>query len=86
VRDHDPHAALDGGSDGLAAYRAIAADAARLLTPGGWLALEIGVGQDEAVSALLAAQGLALAGAPQRDLAGRPRVIVARKLAAARSA
>jgi release factor glutamine methyltransferase len=86
VRDHDPHGALDGGSDGLAAYRAIAADAARLLAPGAWLAVEIGVGQDEAVSALLAAQGLALADAPRRDLAGHPRVIVARKLAAARPA
>jgi release factor glutamine methyltransferase len=79
VRDHDPHAALDGGPDGLAAYRAIAADAARLLAAGGWLAIEIGVGQSEAVSALLAAHGLALAGAPRRDLAGHPRVIVARK-------
>jgi release factor glutamine methyltransferase len=80
VCDHDPRAALDGGSDGLAAYRAIAADAARLLAVGGWLAVEIGVGQDAAVSALLAAQGLALAGAPRRDLAGHPRVIVARKI------
>lgn len=80
VRDHDPRAALDGGPDGLAAYRAIAADAARLLATGGWLAVEIGVGQDEAVSALLAAHGLAVAGAPQRDLAGHPRVVMARKI------
>jgi release factor glutamine methyltransferase len=83
VRDHDPRAALDGGSDGLAAYRTIAADAARLLAAGGWLAVEIGVGQDEAVPALLAAHGFA--GAPRRDLAGHPRVIVARKIGNASS-
>jgi len=79
VRDHDPRGALDGGADGLAAYRAIAADAARLLADGGWLAVEIGIGQDKSVSALLAAHGLAVAGAPRRDLAGHPRVVVARK-------
>jgi release factor glutamine methyltransferase len=80
VRDYDPRAALDGGPDGLAAYRAIAADAPRLLAPGGWLAVEIGVGQGEAVSGLLAARGLAIAGAPRRDLAGCPRVVTARKV------
>jgi release factor glutamine methyltransferase len=80
VRDYDPRAALDGGPDGLAAYRAIAADAARLLAPGGWLAVEIGVGQGDAVSGLLAAHGLAIAGAPRRDLAGCPRVVTARKV------
>src|SRR5262249_14002749 len=58
VRDHDPRVALDGGPDGLAAYRAIAADVARFLAPGGWLAVEIGPGQGEPVSALLAANGL----------------------------
>src|SRR4029077_5716448 len=79
VRDHDPRAALDGGPDGPAASRAIAADAARLLAAGGWLVVEIGVGQSETVSALLAAHGLALAGAPGRDLAGHPRVVAARK-------
>lgn len=86
VREHDPRAALDGGLDGLAAYRAIAADAARLLAEGGWLAVEIGVSQDEAVPALLAAHGLTVAGAPRRDLAGRPRVVVARKTRPAGSA
>ena len=79
VRDYDPRAALDGGPDGLAAYRAIAADAGRLLAPGGCLAVEIGVGQGEVVSELLAAHGLAVAGGPRRDLAGRARVVMARK-------
>jgi release factor glutamine methyltransferase len=78
VRDFDPRLALDGGCDGLAAYRAIAADARRLLAPGGWLAVEIGSGQAEAVTALLARNGLAVADAPRRDLAGLPRVVVAR--------
>jgi len=79
VRDHDPRPALDGGPDGLAAYRAIAADAARLLAAGGWLAVEIGAGQGEAVSALLAGRGFAVADGPLRDLAGHPRVVMARK-------
>jgi release factor glutamine methyltransferase len=80
VRDYDPRAALDGGPDGLAAYRAIAADAGRLLAPGGCLAVEIGVGQGEAVSELLAGHGLAVAGGPRRDLAGRARVVTACKV------
>lgn len=79
VRNHDPRAALDGGPDGLLAYRAIAADVARFLAPGGWLAVEIGTDQAEAVSALLAVHGLKVAGAPHPDLAGRPRVVMARK-------
>ena len=77
VRNFDPRGALDGGRDGLAAYRAIAADAARLLAPGGWLAVEIGAGQAGAVATILAGGGLTVAGAPRPDLAGRPRVVVA---------
>ena len=80
VRDFDPRLALDGGRDGLSAYRAIAGDAARVLAPGGWLALEIGVGQAEAVAALLVQHGLAVPCAPRPDLAGRPRVVMAQRL------
>ena len=77
VRDYDPHRALDGGADGLAAYRAIAADQPRLLLPDGLLAVEIGIGQADAVGAILAQNGLAIDGfAP--DLAGTVRCIVAR--------
>jgi len=43
------------------------------------LAVEIGAGQGEAVSALLAGRGFAVADGPLRDLAGRPRVVMARK-------
>jgi release factor glutamine methyltransferase len=79
VRDHDPRAALDGGADGLAAYRAIAADASRLLAPAGTIAVEIGASQAEPVMALLAGRGLAVEDAPRRDLAGLPRVVVAHR-------
>jgi release factor glutamine methyltransferase len=78
VRDFDPHGALDGGPDGLAAYRSITADAGRLLAPGGHLVMEIGAGQSQAVAALAAAAGLgSTAVAP--DLAGIPRTVSARR-------
>jgi release factor glutamine methyltransferase len=78
VRDFDPRLALDGGHDGLTAYRAIAADAPRLLAPGGWLVVEVGIGQAESVAALFARHALAPTGPPRLDLAGVPRVVVAR--------
>jgi release factor glutamine methyltransferase len=78
VRDFDPRNALDGGPDGLAAYRTIAADAPRLLAPGAVLVMEVGAGQSAAVSVLAAAAGLgSIAVAP--DLAGIPRVVSARR-------
>jgi release factor glutamine methyltransferase len=77
VRDHDPVLALDGGTDGLDAYRAIAARAGPLLAPGGLVALEIGVGQHDAVAELFAAHGWrpASADAASLDLSGRIRVL-----------
>jgi release factor glutamine methyltransferase len=78
VRDHDPHRALDGGPDGLSAYRAIATDAVRLLAPGGYLVLEIGQGQQDDVAQLLTGAELTLVGEPRRDLAGIARVLAAR--------
>src|SRR5262249_59953421 len=54
VRQFDPVLALDGGADGLAAHRAIAADARRLLAPGGRLVVGIGFDQADPVAALLA--------------------------------
>src|SRR6202035_291767 len=79
VRNFDPRLALDGGPDGLGAYRAIARDATHLLAPGGWLALEIGIGQAEGVTELLAQHGLEVPQSPRRDLAGHPRVVLARR-------
>ncbi|MET7243773.1 peptide chain release factor N(5)-glutamine methyltransferase [Methylobacterium sp. EM32] len=73
VRDHDPRLALDGGPDGLDAYRTILAQVPRLLGPGGHLLVEIGYDQEEPLRRLAATHGLS----PQvrRDLAGHPRVV-----------
>jgi len=77
VRDFEPRAALDGGNDGLDAYRAIAADAERLLAPGGALVLELGIGQAEMVTGVLAAAGLSVESPARNDLAGIPRALTA---------
>ncbi|MGO4869906.1 MAG: peptide chain release factor N(5)-glutamine methyltransferase [Roseiarcus sp.] len=78
VRDHDPRLALDGGADGLEAYRALLPQIAGLLAPAhGWFFLEVGAGQAEAVETIAAAAGLAgLAILP--DLAGVARVVAGR--------
>jgi len=76
VRDHDPVLALDGGADGLDAYRAIAGDARRLIAPGGFLILEAGFGQAEDITALLASAGMAARRLARADLAGIPRAII----------
>jgi len=75
VRNYEPAEALYAGADGLDAYRAIVPDLPRLIAPGGVAILEIGHAQAEAVCALVAAAGLGWA--LRRDLAGRPRAIVA---------
>ncbi|SCZ41763.1 peptide chain release factor N(5)-glutamine methyltransferase [Afifella marina] len=78
VERFDPRMALDGGEDGLAAYRAIAEVAPEFLKPGGALILEIGAGQAESVTALLKENGLS-ACSETVDLAGIVRVVSARK-------
>jgi release factor glutamine methyltransferase len=85
VRDHDPRLALDGGEDGLEAYRAILPQIARLLAPSsGWFFLEVGAGQAEAVADIATRAGLAdMAILP--DLAGVPRVVAGRLSEGARS-
>jgi release factor glutamine methyltransferase len=75
VRNFDPRAALDGGADGLAAYRAIIADAERLLAPRGLLVLELGAGQLDAVRSLTVAAGLTPT-ATHNDLSGVARALV----------
>lgn len=77
VRDHDPRLALDGGQDGLDAYRSIAGDARRLLRPGGTLIVEIGAGQADAVVEIFRAAGLDVATPARRDLAGHERALQA---------
>jgi release factor glutamine methyltransferase len=74
VRDHDPMLALDGGPDGLSAYRAIITDLPRLLPPSGLCVLELGIGQSEAVTALAEAAGLTQK-ALRRDLGGVERAL-----------
>jgi release factor glutamine methyltransferase len=78
VQRHDPRLALDGGPDGLSAYRAILADAGRLLAPGALLVLEIGYDQADALPALAEAAGFGvLEVAP--DLAGLPRAVALKR-------
>ena len=77
VARYEPRLALDGGADGLDAYRAIAGDIRRLLSPGGRLALEIGATQADSVTLIFTAAGLTPA-ALRRDLAGRPRCLLLR--------
>jgi release factor glutamine methyltransferase len=77
VAGFDPAAALDGGTDGLDAYRALIPPAAAVLRPGGLLALEIGYGQAAAVEGLLQAAGLVLL-RRAADLAGIERCLLAR--------
>lgn len=74
VRCFDPRLALDGGKDGLDAYRAIAAGAAAHLVPGGHVVLEIGAGQGPDVAAVFAAAGFRRAG-HNRDLGGHVRCL-----------
>ena len=75
VRDHDPRKALDGGADGLDAYRTIIAGAALFLEPSGFLALEIGSDQAGAVSALALTESFTTT-TVQRDLAGNNRALL----------
>lgn len=78
VARHEPRLALDGGFDGLDAYRRLAPDLARLAAPGAIAALELGQGQDVAVAALLEASGFTEI-AVKPDLAGIGRVVIARR-------
>lgn len=74
VRMYDPEIALTAGDDGLAAYRALLAQVAKILAPRGQVLLEVGVGQADAVTALAAAAGLRLL-ARRRDLSGIERCL-----------
>ncbi len=77
VRDFDPRLALDGGIDGLAAYRRILSESRRLLAPGGWLLVELGVDQAAAVTGIA---NLWCVSDVRTfwDLAGADRVVAAR--------
>jgi release factor glutamine methyltransferase len=76
VKHYEPHMALFAGEDGLCIIRRLITQAHEALRPGGWLLMEIGYSQSEAIMALLQDWHNVHA---VPDLAGIPRVIVARK-------
>jgi release factor glutamine methyltransferase len=81
VGEFEPHLALRGGDeDGLAAYRSLAVGASRLLHPGGWLLVEVGIGQADVVCQLFAQAGLGELFV-RDDYAGVPRVVGGRNSA-----
>lgn len=80
VRDHDPHRALDGGADGLDAYRTLVPQAVARLAPGAALIVESGQGQNGPIEALMAAAGLTVRSPAKTDLAGIPRAIAGLKM------
>jgi release factor glutamine methyltransferase len=74
VRDHEPRLALDGGPDGLDAYRNLAPEILRVLKPGGRFLVEIGFDQSAEVEALFKSAGAAEV-FTAKDLADRDRVV-----------
>ncbi len=78
VVGHDPHEALDGGRDGLDLYRALADQAVVWLHEDGWLAVEIGADQDDAVAEILSRSGCRDISVT-RDYNDLPRVVAARR-------
>lgn len=74
VRDHDPHLALDGGPDGLQAYRDLAPEIKRILKPLGVFAVEIGWDQGPQVKALFEEAGFTDVKIV-KDLGDRDRVV-----------
>lgn len=74
VREYEPEQALFAGDDGLASYRVIASQLARLIAPGGLAAVEIGIDQADAVAEMLVRDGLCATVA--NDLSGRPRAVL----------
>ncbi len=75
VARFEPRVALDGGCDGLSAYRALALAVGRLLAPAGLAVIETGAGQTQMVAAIMAEVGLALR-AVRHDLSGVDRCLV----------
>jgi len=76
VRDWEPEVALFGGETGFELYDRIAADAPRVLRPGGWLILELGFGSVNHVTGLFSTWSEVRV---TPDLAGIPRVLAARR-------
>lgn len=81
VREYDPHRALDGGLDGLDAYREILPQAAALLAADGGLIVEVGHDQSAEVSQMMRMAGLTLREPPKADLSGIYRTVIGHKAA-----
>jgi release factor glutamine methyltransferase len=79
VAEYEPRRALDGGADGLEAYRRLGPHISRILRPGGLAVLEFGLGQGAAVARLMSAEGLIAQGF-SADLAGHDRCLTLAKL------
>ena len=77
VADYEPHMALYGGEDGLDFYRAIAENYTPALKPGGYLALEFGMGQGDDVCRILTEHGYTIL-ERSRDYKDRERAVLAR--------
>ena len=78
VKDYEPHLALHGGDDGLIFYRNIAQNFCQALKPGGYLCFEFGMGQGDAVCALLEANGFTIL-ERSRDYNDRERAVLAQR-------
>jgi len=85
VKDHEPRIALDGGEDGLAFYRRIIPKAHVYLGEGGWLLVEVALGQSGIVSAMIEEGGNFLKAESIPDLSGIGRVVKAQKKTKIRS-
>ncbi len=79
VKNHEPRMALDGGEDGLAFYRRIIPEAHVYLREGGWLLLEVALGQSEDVSEMIEKGGSFLKPETIPDLSGIGRVVKAQR-------
>jgi release factor glutamine methyltransferase len=76
VKDFEPHLALYGGKDGLDFYRSIAKNYASALKPGGYLCFEFGMGQGDAICAMLEKNGYTVL-ERSRDFNDRERAVMA---------
>ena len=79
VREHEPHAALFAGDDGLSIYRRLIPEARKLLVPGGWLVMEIGYGQQPAIEEMMLANKYESVHFIA-DYQGIPRVVVGKRI------
>jgi release factor glutamine methyltransferase len=78
VKDYEPHLVLHGGDDGLDFYRSIAKNYAAALKPGGYLCFEFGMGQGDAVCAILEENGYTVL-ERSRDYNQRERAVIAQR-------